>query len=417
MSNHLPDSWARRALGCLVTVQGGNAFKSEDFCEQGIPVIRISNIKSGAVDLTEAVFAKESQSFSKFTAQNGDVLIAMSGATTGKIGRYRIDRPAYINQRVGRFVVKDTKSACIDFIYHLGGAETFQAKLLIDAMGGAQPNISNGAIEALTVDIPPYIEQQKIASILTAVDEVIASTTAQINKLKDLKTGMMQELLTKGIGHTEFKDSPVGRIPKAWDFCRISDVLRIIESGWSPQCEPVPAMTGEWGILKTTAVSWDGFNYRENKKLPENLEPRASIQVNAGDVLITRAGPLERVGVVAHVDTSPKKIMLSDKIIRLVVNNKCNSRFLAMWLSSTYVQNQFSQNVSGMAQSQTNISQEIIKSPLMVLPTIQEQEKIVNALIVILKRIEFVELRLVHVSQTKKALMQELLTGSRRVKI
>ena len=61
---------------------------------------------------------------------------------------------------------------------------------------------------------PPLPEQQKIASILTTVDEVIEKTESQISKLQDLKKGMMQELLTQGLGHTQFKDSPVGRIPK-----------------------------------------------------------------------------------------------------------------------------------------------------------------------------------------------------------
>ena len=73
---------------------------------------------------------------------------------------------------------------------------------------------------------PPKPEQQKIASILTSVDEVIEKTEAQIGKLQDLKKGMMQELLTKGIGHTEFKDSPVGRIPKGWEVKTLNEVAQ-----------------------------------------------------------------------------------------------------------------------------------------------------------------------------------------------
>ncbi len=65
--------------------------------------------------------------------------------------------------------------------------------------------------------IPPLPEQKKIASILTSVDEVIENTQKQIDKLQDLKKATMNELLTKGIGHTEFKDSELGRIPKSWE--------------------------------------------------------------------------------------------------------------------------------------------------------------------------------------------------------
>jgi type I restriction enzyme, S subunit len=74
--------------------------------------------------------------------------------------------------------------------------------------------------------IPPLPEQKKIAKILTSVDEVIETTETQINKLKDLKKGIMNELLTKGIGHTEFKDSPVGRIPVGWEVTTLGKVGR-----------------------------------------------------------------------------------------------------------------------------------------------------------------------------------------------
>ena len=79
----------------------------------------------------------------------------------------------------------------------------------------------------------PVAEQQKIATILSSVDDVIEKTRAQIDKLKDLKTGMMQELLTKGIGHTEFKDSPVGRIPSAWT-AKLLDSVAKRGSGHTP---------------------------------------------------------------------------------------------------------------------------------------------------------------------------------------
>ena len=84
--------------------------------------------------------------------------------------------------------------------------------------------LSNGAtVEYNAVDVkdtnslPPLPEQKKIASILTSVDEVIETTQKQIDKLQDLKKATMNELLTKGIGHTEFKDSELGRIPKSWE--------------------------------------------------------------------------------------------------------------------------------------------------------------------------------------------------------
>ena len=119
----------------------------------------------------------------------------------------------------------------------------------MDAIGGAQPNISGEQIESIVTDIPPLPEQKKIATILTSVDTVIEKTQAQIDKLNDLKTGMMQELLTKGIGpdgkpHTEFKDSPVGRIPVGWEVYRLADCCEKMTNGYVGQTRDIYATRG-----------------------------------------------------------------------------------------------------------------------------------------------------------------------------
>ena len=88
-------------------------------------------------------------------------------------------------------------------------------------------------------EIPPLPEQRKIASILTSVDEVIEKTKLQINKLQDLKKGTMNELLTKGIGHTEFKDSELGKIPKSWNAKKLGDLSNIVFSNVNKKIEEV----------------------------------------------------------------------------------------------------------------------------------------------------------------------------------
>jgi len=89
MSSSMPEGWEEIKLGQIVKLQGGNAFKSSDFKEKGIPIVRISNIQNNIVDLSSAVYCEDSKHFENFLISNGDILLAMSGATTGKIGRYR----------------------------------------------------------------------------------------------------------------------------------------------------------------------------------------------------------------------------------------------------------------------------------------------------------------------------------------
>lgn len=291
--------------------------------------------------------------------------------------------------------------------------------------GTGVPTLNRNDVHIVSVIYPPLPEQQKIAAILTSVDEVIEKTQAQIDKLKDLKSGMMQELLTKGVGikqgekympHTEFKDSPAGKIPEVWAVTKLSKLINVMESGWSPQCESTPAPNGEWCILKTTAVSWNGFNPSANKKLPNELEPRPQIQVKANDILITRAGPAERVGVISHVDFVPEKVMLSDKIIR-IQTNRCISKFLSLWLSSSFVQKYLASRVSGLAMSQTNISQSILQHIFCVIPPLEEQQAITNTINSLEVRFIATEKKLNSLILMKKALMQDLLTGKVRVKL
>ena len=97
-----------------------------------------------------------------------------------------------------------------------------------------RPDRPSGILLNYKFLIPPLPEQKKIASILTSVDEVIENTQKQIDKLQDLKKATMNELLTKGIGHTEFKDSELGRIPKGWIIAEFGDYFLKLSSGMTP---------------------------------------------------------------------------------------------------------------------------------------------------------------------------------------
>ncbi|MCI5137525.1 MAG: hypothetical protein D3922_03720 [Candidatus Electrothrix sp. AR1] len=90
-------------------------------------------------------------------------------------------------------------------------------------------------------------------------------------------------------------------LPDEWLWCRLGDVIYDTDSGWSPKCNEYPAVLGKWGVLKTTAIQHMLFDPSKNKALPSNLVERPNIEVKVGDVLITRAGPANRVGICALV--------------------------------------------------------------------------------------------------------------------
>lgn len=189
--------WEVKKLGEVIHLQGGYAFKSELFTDIGIPIIRISNIDNDLVSLENSIYYKKFNIQKEFIVKKGDALIAMSGATTGKIGVYNDEKEAYINQRVGKFVVLDDKKYSYEFVSHIIRSKKFLEELFKQISQGAQPNISGKQIEFIELSFPKnVIEQKEIAQTLSDIDSEITAITKKLTKAKAIKQGMMQQLLT-----------------------------------------------------------------------------------------------------------------------------------------------------------------------------------------------------------------------------
>jgi len=230
----LPEGWERVKLGEYAKIQGGFAFKSDEYIKHGIPLIRISNVGKGKIVLEKVKYLKY-EIFNKaklFQLKEGDILIGMTG-DLGKVSKItKKYLPALLNQRVGRFLIKKADISN-DFLFYIAISNEFQNNLNLYFYGGAQANISPSKIENITIYKPKsYKEQQEIAEILETVDKTIEKTDAIIEKYKRIKQGLMQDLLTRGIDKNgqirseethKFKDSPLGRIPEEWEVVTVSD--------------------------------------------------------------------------------------------------------------------------------------------------------------------------------------------------
>ena len=172
-SRKLPYNWCLCNLGDVCMLENGFTFSSDQYKAKGTPLIRISNIKDNEISLSSCVFINEGYE-EKYIVHSGDLLIAMSGATTGKMGIYNQKYVAYLNQRVGNIKIVDSNLLFDKYRNYFLFSQ--KNKILELAYGGAQPNISGKVINSLFVPLPPIAEQkrivQKIEELFSIIDTV-----------------------------------------------------------------------------------------------------------------------------------------------------------------------------------------------------------------------------------------------------
>lgn len=224
--------WKEIRLNEVCDLVAGYAFKSSDFGEYPSTVIRIGDIKPPFVEVYNAIGVDiqnyDIHKLAKFEIKRGDFILAMTGATIGKIGLYTSNKKSYINQRVLSFRPKENINR--QFLYYYLNDRPFASYITnhVDSES-AQPNISAGTIGKYTLSVPSLTEQKKIAGILSSLDEKI-ETNRKINA--------RLEELAKAIFKSWFIDfEPFGgKMPEDWQNVTLSDIGDII-GGATPSKE------------------------------------------------------------------------------------------------------------------------------------------------------------------------------------
>ncbi len=192
-------AWQKVRLGDICYLKNGFSFKSDLFKNMGIPIIRISNISSvdNCINTNDLVFYDPILIDNDYILKQGDLILAMSGATTGKSCLYNLNKIAYLNQRVGVFRAKT--SFCYDFLVQFVFSELFTSRLKLILTAGAQPNISSFDIEDFEILLPPLDEQIAIANILSALDHEIISLKNKKHQFENIKKALNHDLMSAKI--------------------------------------------------------------------------------------------------------------------------------------------------------------------------------------------------------------------------
>ncbi len=168
-----------KTVGEVCKFQNGFSFKSNLFKEKGEPILRITNIKNDRIVLDSIVFFDRSdykEDLEQFVVREGDFVVAMSGATTGKIGVNNTGKDLFLNQRVGKFIPYEN-IIHKRFLYHFLIARSDEIYQMASG-SGAQPNLSSEALKKMKIALPSLEEQQHIVSILDRFDALCNDLTS-----------------------------------------------------------------------------------------------------------------------------------------------------------------------------------------------------------------------------------------------
>jgi type I restriction enzyme S subunit len=368
-------------------------------------LLRITDIKGGVVSWSSVPYC-QCPDPTPYLLRTGDLLVARSGS----IGRsfLVIDAPegAVFASYMIRIRAKPGLSPA--FAFWCLQSRQFWDQILAQHRGSAMPNVNSQMLANLEFPVPTESLQTDVADFLSRFRDGLGRGSGEAEALppplEDVPRIMARiEGLTKQIlaarllrtqASAEAERLPAAQIaqcadPVRWQRSTVADVILSIDAGWSPQCPETPARNGEWGVLRTTSVQWCEFRPEENKALPPGLTAIPALSVEAGDVLVTRAGPRKRVGVVAAVRNTQPRLMISDKLIRLRPDqSQVESRFLEVALVSPLSQEHLLQRKTGLADAQVNISQAILLATPIAFPSLAEQRKLIEGLDVLQAQVD-----------------------------
>jgi type I restriction enzyme, S subunit len=405
--------WQIARLGQFINLINGFAFASEKFTDgEGIPLIRIRDLEN------QETTVQYSGSFSdQYLIQNNDLLVGMDGDFITVEWKGGI---ALLNQRVCKIVSKDETKLNQSFIYYRIIDEISHIHQTTSAT--TVKHLSSKDILNIQIELPSIDEQAQIAAVLSTIDLTIAQTEAIITKQQRIKTGLMQDLLTKGIDENgnirseethEFKDSPLGRIPVKWEARQIKSILSASpKNGYSPQ--ESDSWQGAY-MLGLGCLTANGFRPIQLKNAPSNDIYITNALLEDGDFLISRANTRDLVGLVGIYRDIGEPCIYPDLMVRLRFDDTTSIQYMHQVFLDTIVRRQIKNAATGTSSSMVKINAEIIKNCYFLCPELDEQNQIIyflekhhQVLTTYVKNLQKLKFQ-------KTGLMQDLLTGKVRI--
>ena len=418
--------WPTKKLREIADIRVSNVDKKTYPSEKPVKLCNYMDVYSndyvtGRIDFMEA--SATQAEIERFGLKSGDVIITKDSETPDDIGI-----PTVITEEIAGLVCgyhlalirPDAEE--LDSIYLAKQLSTSQVTryFSLHASGSTRYGLPVGAIESLEIPTPPVHEQTKIAEILSTVDRAIEQTEALIAKQQRLKTGLMQDLLTRGIDEHgnlrseqthKFKDSPLGRIPVEWECLRLEQMTRAD----SPITYGVvqPGNEDENGVRFLRGGDVYGGEIHQEKLRTISRTVSSSYKrtiLEGGELVMSLVGYPGEVAVIPP-NLAGSNLARQVALIRLAVEYDAN--FVMYYLMSVHGKRQVFGSTLGSAQQVVNLKD--LRTVLIPLPKPKEQAMIRQKIDGSFLEFKAQTRSLAKLRSLKTALMQDLLTGRKRV--
>jgi type I restriction enzyme S subunit len=410
----LPSAWERTSLAGLAEYLNGFAFNESYWSAEGLPIVRIAQItgSQGIVDRYQGPLPDT------YRLDDGDLIFSWSG--TLAVVRWN-GGPAWLNQHL--FKVVPRHGIDRDLLFHLLQASVVEMNKRTH--GSTMKHIKRGELREFSVSLPvDAAEQRALAEILDTLDTTIRQTEAIIEKLKQVKQGLLHDLLTRGIDANGelrppqsqaphlYKDSPLGWIPREWRALALSELARV-RSGTTP-ARSAASRYFSGGVVpwvKTLDLNEGVILSTDERVTDAALRECSCERLPVGTVLIAMYGGWEQIGrtamlgVAATTNQAISALLLDaaelepEYILRAVQHGR------PRWAS-----------VAASTRKDPNITKADVASFQIPVPRDRhEQARVVEMVRASLRRIESERLTLSKLQRQKSGLMDDLLTGRVRV--
>ena len=409
--NPIPNGWRLVRLGDVTNINGDSWNPTDD--PHILYLDLTSVVAPGRLAPPKEILTSEAPSRARRRVRSGDILVSTVRPYLQGFARIRKAQRNLVCS-TGFAVLSPQTGVNGSYIYHEVMTSRFLLKLQAAMTGQAYPAVRPDDVAAYRMPLPPLPEQRAIAEVLDSIDEAIEKTEAVVAATEQLRDALLHRLLTRGVPgwHSEWKEvRGLGTIPATWQVVRLGDVLKSTTYGTNVRLGAEGATT----VLRMSNLQNGKVDLSEVRRANLSDKELAFLDLAPGDILFNRTNSRDLVGKTAIVHTLPNSTSFASYLVRLRVReNRANPFWLAALLHSQSCQSRI-RRLATPGVSQANINPTSLKSLIIPLPLLPEQDTISKMLDSVDKAIEQGRAETEMLQSLKASAADALLTGRVRV--